>query len=193
MGWGGKGGDWTEGGFRDRCLLGCVTIHSGISVRPAVCIFRSERSLPFCHAETRPQCRQYQTARCHIPELQYRPKNENEVFGIRGLKKESAGSEWETSLERNMGCTAAPGRDKSRVIQTCTRGEQRKGLRRTTELMSQNVFAHVRKLQNRPLYTSVRTLPRLIHGWRSSGDLLTSAYNSVSVCPSIDDALYLKN
>jgi hypothetical protein len=57
--------------------------------------------------------------------------------------------------------------------------------------MSLNVFARVRKLQNRPLYTSVWALPRLIS--RSSGDLSTSAYNSGYVCPSIDDALYLKN
>jgi len=33
-------------------------------------------------------------------------KRGRRVFGIRGLEEESAGSEWETSLERNMDCTA---------------------------------------------------------------------------------------
>lgn len=67
-------------------------MHSGTSVQPAVCIFRSERSLPFCHAETRPQCRHYQTARRLIPELQYRPKNGNEEFSeSAGSKKKAQG------------------------------------------------------------------------------------------------------
>jgi len=47
--------------------------------------------------------------------------------------------------DHGLYCAVAPGRDKSRVIQACTRGEQQKVLRRTTELMSLKVFARVKK------------------------------------------------
>ena len=137
---------------------------SGTSVQPAVCIFRSERSLPFCHAETRPQCRHYQTARRHIAELQYRQKNENEEFSESAdSKKKTQGQNGRRRLRGTWTVLCCGTRERQKLGHTGVYSW------RTTKMSPKNCrgyvpkrFRRVRKLQNRPLYTSVGTFRRLI-------------------------------
>jgi hypothetical protein len=139
-------------------------VHSGTSVQPVVCTFKSNAH---SHSATLRLVHNVGTTKRHGAKSRNFNRDRRmrtKSFGIREFQEESAGSDWDTSLGSILDCTVLwhQGERKVESYRRVLVENKKKGLRRTTELMSPNVFDRVRKLQNRPLYASVRTFPRLI-------------------------------